>query len=179
MAIENIKQITKSNLPTKLIESNGNLQVNDFTGEKGFKKSTVHGKYSRINNTCGDWTKGKGSSAVVTTHNLTPDIMKMIAEMMLMNIITDFTKSDKYTNKIGFFEQKIDHYKKDENSKNKVSMINIRYQEQMNNPWTITFDNGIGEIVTSSIGGVSIKSGSYKSIASVTMYLSKSEMIKK
>ena len=58
-------------------------------------------------------------------------------------------------------------------------MVNIRYQEQMNNPWTITVENGIWEVVTSNIGGVSIKSGSYKSIASVTMYLPKSEMIKK
>ena len=51
MAIENIKQITKSNSLTKLIEFNDNLQVNDFTDEKGFKKSTVHGKYqiSRTN----------------------------------------------------------------------------------------------------------------------------------
>lgn len=142
MTIENTKQITKSNAKTKLIEFNDKLQVNDFSDDNGIKKSTVHGKFSRINITCVDWSKGKGSSAVVATHNLTPDVMKMIAEMVIMNMITDFTKIDKYTKRIGFFEQKIDHYKKDEDDKSKVSMINIKYQEQMDNPWTITIENG-------------------------------------
>lgn len=179
MAITNTKQITKINAKTKLLEFNDRLQWNDFSKERGVAKSIVHGKFSRINLAMVDWTKGKGDKAVVTTHNVTPDVIKMIAELVMMNMTSEFTKTDKYTKKTGFFEQKIDQYKKDDKGLSPVSILNIRYQEQMDSPWTITLENGNGVAETSDIGGIKIKSGSYKTTGSVTMYLSKADMIKK
>lgn len=177
MAVINVKQITKSNNKTKLIEFNDNLQVNDFSDEFGLKKSTVHGKFSKIQVVIVDWTKGKGENAVVVQHNLNPDVMKAICEMVLSGDTSEFEKQDRYTKAIGFSESKINFYQKDENGYSPVTMFNIRYQKNMNSPWTITIETGKGIAQTNENGGISIKKGTYKKEKSATVYLSRGEMI--
>lgn len=179
MAVVNTRQITKSNSKTKLIEFNDWLQVNDFSQESGVMKSTIHNKFSRIRITIVDWTNGKGENAVVVNHNITPVMMKTIAQLILSGDIEMFQQTDKYSKRTGFFEQKIDHRNKDGQGYSPVSRLNIRYQPNMNSPWTITIENGKGIAVISDIGGVSIKSGSYQELRSATIYLSKAEMIAK
>lgn len=179
MAIVNTRQITKSNNKTKLIEFNDMMQGNDFSEISGVMKSSVHSKFSRIRVTIVDWTNGKGESAVVVNHNITPITMKTIAELVLSGNTEVFEQTDKYSKKTGFFEQKIDHRTKDNDGLSPVSRFNIRYQPNMASPWTITIENGQGVAVISDIGGVSIKGGSYKELRSATVYLSKAEMIAK
>lgn len=177
MAIVNTRQIAKSNNKTKLIEFNDMMQYNDFSEVTGVLKSTVHSKFSRIRATIVDWTNGKGENAVVVNHNLTPASMKMITELVLAGNISEFEQVDKYSKKTGYYEQKIDHRNVDNQGYSPVSRFNIRYQENLASPWTITIENGMGIAVISDIGGVSIKSGSYKELRSATVYLSRTEMI--
>lgn len=179
MAVKNTRQITKSNNRTKLVEFNDMLQGNDFSEVAGVMKSSIHSKFSRIRVTIVDWTNGKGENAVVVNHNITPIVMKTIAELIISGNTEMFEQVDKYSKKTGFFEQKIDHRTKNDNGLNPVSRFNIRYQPNMASPWTITIENGEGEAVISDIGGVSIKGGSYKELHSATVYLSKTEMIAK
>lgn len=176
----NTRQIIKVNNKTKLIEFNDNMQPNDFSKEAGVGISTVHSKYSRITATIVDWTAGKKEKAVVVSHNIYPSIMKAIAHAILSNQIEEFTKMNQRTKKSGFFEQKINHRIKTEEGGiegNPVTSINIRYQEKMNSPWTITIENGIGIAETTETGGIAIKKGTYKSLRSATVYLSKMQMI--
>ena len=177
MAVKNTRQIAKSNNRTKLIEFNDMLQGNDFSEVAGVMKSSIHSKFSRIRVTIVDWTNGKGENAIVVNHNITPVMMKTIAQLILSGDIEMFQQTDKYSKRTGFFEQKIDHRNKDGQGYSPVSRLNIRYQPNMNSPWTITIENGKGIAVISDIGGVSIKSGSYQELRSATVYLSKAEMI--
>lgn len=177
MAVKNTRQIAKSNNRTKLIEFNDMLQGNDFSEVAGVMKSSIHSKFSRIRITIVDWTNGKGENAIVVNHNITPVMMKTIAQLILSGDIEMFQQTDKYSKRTGLFEQKIDHRNKDGQGYSPVSRLNIRYQPNMNSPWTITIENGKGIAVISDIGGVSIKSGSYQELRSATVYLSKAEMI--
>lgn len=179
MAILNTRQIAKSNNRTKLIEFNDNLSYNDFTDEAGVKRSTIHSKFSRIQVTIVDWTAGKGEKAVVVNHNITPQNMKLLAEMVLHGDVSEFEKQDKYSKQKGYFEQKINHRNKDEKGLSPVTRFNVYYQPQMSAPWTITIENGLGVAAVSNIGGISIKSGSYQKQNSATVYLSKTEMVLK
>lgn len=179
MSVLNTRQITKSNNKSKLIEFNDMLQRNDFSEISGVKKSTVHSKFSRIRVTIVDWTNGKGENAVVVNHNLTPINIKTIAELVLSGNTEIFEQIDKYSKKTGYYEQKIDHRTVDDKGLSPVSRFNIRYQANMASPWTITIENGMGVVAVSDIGGINIKSGSYKELRSATVYLSKTEMIAK
>lgn len=179
MSVINTRQISKSNNKTKLIEFNDRLQHNNFSEETGVCKSTVHSKYSRIQAVIVDWTAGKKDKAVVVTHNISPINIKLIAEMVLKGNISCFKETDRYSKKIGYFEQKIDFRKKNKDGCSPVTTFNIRYQEKMNSPWTITIENGIGIASISQIGGVSIKAGSYKKINNSSVYLSETEMAAK
>lgn len=179
MSIVNTRQIAKSNNKTKLIEFNDMMQYNDFSEVAGIKRSTVHSKFSRIRVTIVDWTNGKGENAVVVNHNLTPINIKTIAELVLSGNTEIFEQIDKYSKKTGYYEQKIDHRTVDDKGLSPVSRFNIRYQANMASPWTITIENGMGVVAVSDIGGINIKSGSYKELRSATVYLSKTEMIAK
>jgi len=179
MAILNTRQICKSNNRTKLIEFNDKMQYNDYSEVAGLKRSTVHSKFSRIVATIVDWSNGKGDKAVVVNHNVTPLNMKTIAELVLSGNTQEFEIIDKYSKKTGYYEQKIDHRTVNDEGYSPVTRFNIRYQANMASPWTITIENGIGIAVISNIGGVSIKSGSYKELRAATVYLSKTEMITK
>ena len=179
MANINIRQITKSNNKTKLIEFNDKMQFNDFSEETGVIKSSTHNKFSRIQLTIVDWTEGKKEKAIVVSHNITPSNLKLVAEMVLRNNTAVFEQIDKYTKKAGYLEQKINFRKKNERGCSPVTFLNIRYQSNMNSPWTITIENGEGIPQISSIGGVTIKAGSYQKIASATVFLSTTEFVSK
>lgn len=179
MAVENPRRIAKSNNKTKLIEFTDRMGFNDFSKESGVISSTVHNKFSRIVATIVDWTNGKGDKAIVVNHNLNPLVVKTIAHLVLSGNTVEFEKMDNYSKQTGFFEQKIDYYKKDENGMSPVSKFNIRYQANMSSPWTISIENGLGVALISDIGGVSIKSGSYQKLKTSTVYLSKTEMVAK
>jgi len=170
------RQIIKTNNKTKLIEFSDNMQPNDFSEETGVKRSTVHSKFSRIAATIVDWTKGKKDKAVVVQYNINPEVMKAIAHTILSGNLEDFQKVDKYSKKTGHFEQKINYYSKNSEGFSPVSSLNIRYQEQMNAPWTVTIENGVGIAEVSDIGGISIKRGTYKALHSSTVYLSRLQM---
>ncbi|QUH21902.1 hypothetical protein [Alkaliphilus sp. B6464] len=177
MAIVNTKQITKSNNSTKLVEFNDRLQFNDFSQELGVQKSTVHGKFSRVQIVIVDWTKGKGDKAVVVQHNLTPDVMKGVCEMVLSGNTAEFEKQDRYTKSTGFNESKINFYQKDEEGFSPVTNFNIKYQGNMNSPWTISIETGKGKAQKSENGGISIAKGTYIKENVSTVYLSKGEML--
>lgn len=171
------QQIIKVNNRTKLIEFLDCLQSNDFSKETGVQKSTTHGKFSRIQATIVDWTNGKKEKAVVVSYNFHPTVLKAISHAVLTNQLEDFKKTDKYSKKNGYFEQKINFYNKNDEGYSPVSSINIRFQEKMNAPWTITIENGLGIAEISDIGGVSIKRGTYKPLNSATVYLTQLQMI--
>jgi len=107
MAIVNTRQITKSNNKTKLIEFNDMMQGNDFSEISGVMKSSVHSKFSRIRVTIVDWTNGKGESAVVVNHNITPITMKTIAELVLSGNTEVFEQTDKYSKRPAFLNKKL------------------------------------------------------------------------
>lgn len=176
MAIINTKQISKSNNKTKLIEFNDKLQLNDFTDECGVKKTTVHSKFSRIQIVIVDWTKGKGDKAVVVQHNIEPSIMKGICNLVLIGDTAEFEKQDKYTKSIGFTENKINIYQKDNEGYCPVTNFNIKFQPLMNNPWTITIENGKGKTQKNENDGISIAKGTYIRESEAVIYLSKFEM---
>ena len=179
MAVLNTRQITKSNNRTKLIEFNDKMQFNDFSEVAGVTKSSVHSRFSRITATIVDWTKGKGDKAVVVNHNINPINIKTMAEMVIAGNVAEFERMDKYSKKTGYFEQKIDHRTKNTEGLSPVTSFNVRYQGQMGSPWTLTIANGVGVAVTSEIGGISIKAGSYHELSSATVYLSRTEMLSK
>jgi len=176
MAIINTKQISKSNNKTKLIEFNDKLQFNDFTDECGVKRTTVHGKFSRINVVIVDWTKGKGDMAVVVQHNIEPAIMKGICNLVLIGDTTEFEKQDKYTKSIGFTENKINIYQRDSEGYCPVTYFNIKFQPQMSNPWTITIETGKGKTQKNENDGIFIAKGTYIRESEAVIYLSKLEM---
>ena len=102
-------------------------------------------------------------------------MLKAISHAVLTNQLEDFKRRTN-TAKNGYFEQKINVYNKNDEGYSPVSSINIRFQEQMNAPWTITIENGLGIAEISDIG-VSIKRGTYKPLNSATVYLTRLQMI--
>lgn len=170
MSIINTRQITKANNKTKLVEFNDNLQPNDLSEKSGEIKSTVHNKFSRIGVTIVDWSKGKKDKATVLNHNLIPATAKAIAEQVIIGNKNLFSRQ-------GFAEQKIDFYKKDESGFSPISAIQIQYQQQMNNPWTITINSGKGIAIRNQNGGIAIKKGSYKKLSSSMVVISEIDML--
>lgn len=177
MAVSTMRQIAKTNTSNKLVEFNDKLQPNDFS-VNGVEKSSPHGKYSRIEVTIVDFSKGKKEHATIGTYNLSPEQAKMIAHLVITGDIAEFEKPDTKLNSTGIVEQKINHYKVDEQGFSPVSKFGIRYQPQMNSPWTITIETGKGKAEKTTIGGTNIAKGSYQKESDCTIYISKREMYK-
>lgn len=169
MAIENLKQITKSANKTKIIEFNDNMHFNNFQGPFGINKSTVHSKISKINITIVDFTNGNKDKTIVLKHNVDPSVMKAISLQILSN------RKDLFVN--GIKEQKINFHKKDEEGYSSVSGLLIKYQEKMQNPWTVEIVNGKGIAVKNQTGGSIIKKGSYIETSKSAVYMSEMEFI--
>lgn len=174
--IENLRQITRANGKNKLVEFNDNMQFNDFSDKGGVKKSRVHSKFSKIEVVMVDWSLGKKNKAVVISHNFNPSTIKAIANAIISGNMDLFTGKGR-----GFIQQKIDLYKPDANNNNlcPVSKISIRYEQQMNNPWTITLESGVGFADKSPTGGVQIRKGSYQKRNESKLALSIIDMIEK
>ena len=174
-----IRQITKSNNRTKVIEWGDNLQANDFSEKTGVNKSSIHSKFSRIKIVIVDWTSGKKEKAVVVSHNMLPSNMKTIAELVIKNNFAVFEQPDKNKKQKGYLEHNINFYRKDEDGYSPVNIFNLQYQAAMNSPWTITITNGLAIASFNKLGGVSIKQGTYRKINTATVYLSHFEMLSK
>lgn len=54
--------------------------------------------------------------------------------------------------------------------------INIKFQPQMNNPWTITIESGKGKTQKNENDGISIAKGTFIRESEAVIYLSKFEM---
>lgn len=78
--------------------------------------------------------------------------------------------------KFSYEEQKVNPYKADENGKYSVSKFSIRYDETKKNPWIITVENGIGDLIKRENGTIGYQN--YERQRSVTMYLSQKEAVK-
>lgn len=179
MAVQNVNQITKCNNKTKLLEFNDKLQHNDFSEKTGVQKSTTHSKFSRIELVIVDWTKGKGSSATVVNYKLHPTKIKALCELIVSGNTGVFEATDSFTKQKGYFEQKINHYEKNEKGLSPVSKVNIRFDIQlsMGPSFVVTIENGVGKVAKSQIGGISIQSGTYQKLSSSSVYISKTEMV--
>lgn len=154
----NFKRITKTANANghKILEFNDFMQINNFDENKGGNlSSTLHSKFSKIGVIIVDTTGGKKEKAKVLKFNFEPSTIKAIAQK-----IVDGSK-DLFIP--GYMLEKIDPYNADNNGYSQVSKITIRYQEQMNNPWTFIIENGIGvPVKNATTGGINIKKGSYK-----------------
>lgn len=177
MAFSTLRQITKTNTSNKVLEFNDKLQSNNF-GEHGVERSTPHNTFSRIEVTIVDFSKGKKENAVVSQYNITPEMAKTIAGLFLSGDYPEFEKPDPALGGVGFVEQKINHYKVDEDGFSPVTKFNIKHQPNMKSPWTISIEVGKGKAERTPIGGVNIKRGTYQKSHDCTMYISKKEMYK-
>lgn len=149
-------QIVNSYTKNKVIEFNSKLYTNGrrLLDPKA-RIECVAVDFSDANNT------------VTVLHNLDPQIVSVLTEMIIQQRI-DFFKS-------GFSEQKINVYKK-MNDKYFVSKFTIKYNEKMNNPWNITVENGKGDMDKKENGLVNIKN--YEEDKKVSLFLSNIEMLK-
>lgn len=118
----------------------------------------------------------KGDKAVVVQHNIEPSVIKGICNLVLIGDTTEFEKQDKYTKSIGLTENKINIYQKDSDGYCPVTNFNIKFQPQMNNPWTITIETGKGKTQKNENDGISIAKGTYIRESEAVIYLSKVEM---
>ena len=149
-------QIVNSYTKNKVIEFNSKLYTNGrrLLDPKA-RIECVAVDFSDANNT------------VTVLHNLDPQIVSVLTEMIIQQRI-DFFKS-------GFSEQKINVYKK-MNDKYFVSKFTIKYNEKMNNPWNIVIENGKGDMDKKENGLVNIKN--YEEDKKVSLFLSNIEMLK-
>jgi len=73
-------------------------------------------------------------------------------------------------------EQKVNPYKTDENGKYQVSRFSIKYDPQKHNPWILTVENGVGDLIKRDNGTIGYQN--YQKQHSVTMYLNAKEAAK-
>lgn len=149
---ENTRQITKYQTGKALIEFNDRLRPAEAKNA-----SNLHSNYSKIHVVAIDYSKGKGSNAVVADLNLDPDVAKTLAAMVL-----SFVPTAKEPVTL-FKEEKILAHKQDEDGTSKVTKFNLSYNPAMNFPWSITVENGVGVPQRNArTGGTAIQSGSYR-----------------
>lgn len=149
-------QIINSYTKNKVVEFNSKLYTNG--------KKLIDPK-ARIECVAVDFTDS--NNTVTVLHNLDPQIVSVLAEMIIQQRI-DFFKG-------GFTEQKINIYRKID-SKYFVSKFTIKYNEKMNNPWNIIIENGKGDMEQKENGLVNIKN--YEEDKKVSLFLSSLEMLK-
>jgi hypothetical protein len=182
----NSKQIIKIGRQKKILESNDKLQVNDFFEETGYSRSTLHGRFSRVQLVIVDTKDGTGSKAKVGKYNFTIDMFKSIFGVISIDPIKykelalaynqSLTPSKNNDFLSGF---KIDHYKKDANGYSPTTNIKLTYEEAMRNDskWKIAIDIGIG-IAEKKENLVTVKAGTYKKIETATINITGPELKK-
>lgn len=170
MSVVNLYQIAKSANAKKIIEFNDFMETNNFKEPYGQLKTTIHSKRSKINITIVDSSNGGGSKAIVVKYNLNPEVIKTIASQIISGQKNLFLSS-------GFKEEKINTYKTIQDGFHPVTAINIKYQDKLNNPWTISIINGKGKAAKNKNGGTLIKKGSFQKISQSDVYLSDYEML--
>lgn len=78
--------------------------------------------------------------------------------------------------KFSYEEQKVNPYKADENGKYFVSKFSIRFDETKKNPWIVTVENGLGDLVKRENGTIGYQN--YQKQHSVSLYLNQKEAAK-
>lgn len=155
------KQIVKANAKDKLIEAIDSINI------------------GKIMLNIVDYSEGKGDKLKSASTYMDLKVAKVIAKAILAG--NDSIKVPNPARDIEFYylnQQKLKSFQEpDEEGKVDNEILQIIYNEKMKLNWQINIENGKAVPEMTSTGGYKAKSGSYKSLVSLKINLSKMDML--